>query len=124
MRDLTGGAYGEGQQFRQLQQSAPMAAGDAPSPSGPPAPAGAPPVDVTPFHAPTQNPDEPVTAGSAMGAGVGPAALGLQDPAMQDDQADARRMLPYLPALEFMANQPGSSNAMRAMVRQIKTLNA
>lgn len=124
VRDLTGGQYGEGSQFKQLEQSAPMAAGDVPPPSGQPAPAAGPPVDVTPFHAPTQNPQEPVTAGNPMGAGVGPAAMGLQDPRMQDDQADARRLLPYLPALEFMANQAGASNAMRSMVRQVKALNA
>lgn len=129
VRPMTGGAYGEGKAMEQLQAAAPMAANDVPQqqqPSGPPPPGGgAPriPVDVTPFNAPTQNPDEPITAGSPMGAGIGPEALGLQDPMAQADKQDAQRLLQYLPALEFIANRPGSSNAMRAYVRQIKAMN-
>jgi hypothetical protein len=121
LRDLTGGKYGEGQAFRDAEQAAPMAAQGPPSA---PAPAGGAsrPVDVVPFDAPTQHPDEPVTSGNPMGAGVGPEALGLQDPLMQIDREDATRMLAYLPALEFMANQPGASSAMRAYVRYIRSL--
>jgi hypothetical protein len=33
---------------------------------------------VTPLFAPTERPDEPITAGIAMGAGPGPEALGMQ----------------------------------------------
>lgn len=123
MRDLTGGAYGEGEDFRALEASAPMAA-EGGAPMGPPQgpPSGGPPADVVPFGAPSQNPDEPVTAGAPMGPGVGPESLGLQDPRSAIDQQDAQRQAEYLPVLEFVANQPGSSSAMRAYVRQIKAL--
>lgn len=36
----------------------------------------APPTDVVPMHAPTQNPGEPVTAGAPIGPGPGIEALG------------------------------------------------
>lgn len=125
VREMQGGKYGEGKALEELQAAAPMAANDAPSMPAGPSRGGPPPmpVEVTPFNAPTQNPDEPVTAGSPMGAGVGPEALGLSNPMEQADREDAQRLLQYLPVLEFVANRPGSSAAMRAMVRQIKAMN-
>lgn len=126
IRELTGGKYGEGKAFTDLEASAPMAAADTGAPTPPaPSPQGGPPsapVDVIPFGAATQSPDEPVTAGNPLGAGVGPAAMGLQDPMQQIDQQDAQRLVSYLPALEFISTLPGSSSAMRAYVRYIKAL--
>lgn len=126
VRPVTGGAYGENKSLNDLQAAAPMAAGDVPSPPSAGASPAPPrePVNVIPFNAPTQNPDEPVTAGNPMGPGVGPEAMGLQDPRTVADRQDAQRLLEYLPTLEFIANLPGSSNAMRAYVRQIKAMNA
>jgi hypothetical protein len=113
VRAPSGGAYGERQQLEQLQQAAPLAE----SAGG--VTAGA-PVDVTAdlvgFGAPTQMPDEPVTAGAALGAGPGLEALGL--PSQPGE--DIRRLVAYLPVLEHMANQPGSSRAARNLVRQLK----
>lgn len=122
IRKLPGGPYGSGKEFQAMEQAAPMAADNpAPSPAAPAAPAS--PLPVTPFGAPTQNPGEPVTAGAASGPGVGPEALGLAgDPQQQIDQEDAQRLLAYLPVLEWRANQPGSSAALRSYVRQIKVL--
>jgi hypothetical protein len=112
VRAPSGGAYGERQNLEQLQQAAPLAetpGGDA-----------AAPVDVTAdlvgFGAPTQMPDEPVTAGAAMGPGPGLEALGLPN---QPDQ-DMRNLIKYLPVWEHMANQPGASKAARNLVRQLK----
>ena len=124
IRELPGGKYGEGAEFRGLQQSAAMAGRETPGAPTPEAPAGPPPqpVETIPFGAPSQKPDEPVTAGSEMGPGVGPAALGLRDPQMQIDQEDAQRLLSYLPVFEYLATLPGSSQAMRSYVRQIKAL--
>lgn len=62
-----GGAYGERTDMLNLQSSAPMEA----APSTPVAP-------PTPFTAPTQRPDEPVTAGAASGPGPGPEVLQQQ----------------------------------------------
>jgi hypothetical protein len=51
---------------------------------------------VTPLFAPTQRPDEPITAGSIMGAGPGPEALGINAAAPREKLSDIlSRMLPY-----------------------------
>jgi hypothetical protein len=64
---IPGLPYGEGQATMQQQMSAPMA--------GPAAVPGLP--SVTPLFAPTERPDEPVTAGMDFGAGPGSEALNL-----------------------------------------------
>lgn len=118
IRVPTGGSYGDATQSLQTQQGAPMAA----SPGG--ASGGAVPslleglgLPQGPgFGEPTQNPDEPVTNGAALGAGAGPEALGL---AQQPDE-DLQRLIMYLPVLEHMANQPGASHAARNAVRELK----
>lgn len=125
IRPMTGGPYGEGKELEGLQAAAAMAGREAPGAPTPQAPTEGPPrqpVETIPFGAPTQKPDEPVTAGSEMGPGVGPAAMGLRDPQMQIDQEDAERMVSYLPVLEYLSTLPGSSQAMRSYVRQIKAL--
>lgn len=84
--------YGEAATYRDLQKQAPLA--QTPSASPPPRPSspgrstagGAATGGVTPINAPTQNPNEPVTAGVDSGPGVGSAALGpvlSQSPAQQ-----------------------------------------
>ena len=112
VRAPSGGAYGERQNLEQLQQAAPLSA----SPGGEAAPVGDVTADLVGFGAPTQMPDEPVTAGAALGAGPGLEALGLPN---QPD-ADMRNLIMYLPVLEHMANQPGASKAARNLVRQLK----
>lgn len=71
---MAGLPYGEGQEFQDVQSMAPMeAAPRTPSASS----VGASPSDlrempqVTPLTAPTQRPNEPVTAGIDMGPGAG-----------------------------------------------------
>jgi hypothetical protein len=71
---------------------------------------------VIPMGAPTTQPDVPVTDGAAAGPGRGLEALGLQNPG----QEDMKKLVPYLPVLEYMGNQPGASWAMRNLVRKIK----
>jgi hypothetical protein len=72
--------YGDSANLARAQQAVPM----APPPSGVPqsggggpsggsVPAGPPPVDL---HAPSDRPNEPVTAGLPVGPGPGPEALG------------------------------------------------
>ena len=67
---------------------------------------------------PTMQPGVPVTDGAALGAGQGQEALGMAD----QGEEDLKSVIPYLPVLEFMANQPGASWAMRNTVRQVKAL--
>jgi hypothetical protein len=75
-RYMAGGEYGEGQEMMDLQTSAPMSkapevrpsrgrAAQVPAPQGP---------GVTPLFAPTERPDEPITAGAPFGPGPGPQA--------------------------------------------------
>ena len=71
---------------------------------------------VVPFGSPTAQPDVPVTAGAASGPGPGSEALQLADQRSQDLQ----RLQSCMPVLEFRANQPGASWAMRNVVRQVK----
>jgi hypothetical protein len=90
------------------------AGGDAPAPgllAGMSVPSG------PGLAAPTQQPGVPVTDGAASGPGAGPEALGLPQ---QQDQ-DMQSLVAYLPVFEHLANQPGSSNAARNLVRQLKS---
>lgn len=79
IRELPDAQYGEAATFRGLQQAAPLAQTPT-APTGMSSPAGVgavPAQDITPFHAPTALPDEPVTAGAPAGPGPGPEALGV-----------------------------------------------
>lgn len=80
--------YGQAGQQQAMQQAVPMAAGpigqpqSAAPPSVPPPPqpgpatAAAPmPGELTPLHAPTAMPSQPVTQGVASGSGAGPDVL-------------------------------------------------
>jgi hypothetical protein len=71
IRDPGGLPYGENQQLRQIQQSAPMAQTNA---TPPPAAVG--------FDAPTNRPGQPVTAGADAGAGPGSEALSARAPGL------------------------------------------
>lgn len=118
VRVPTGGQYGDAQQLQQLQQGAPLAesaGGNAPMPG---LLAGLSLPEGVPGDAASQEPDTPVTAGAALGAGPGLEALGM---AQQPDE-DMQALVKYLPVLEFMAEQPGASRASRNLVRQLKSL--
>lgn len=117
VRVPTGGAYGDAQAMQRTQQGAPMSA----SAGGDAAPmpgllAGLSLPEGVSGDAPTQQPDTPVTAGAALGAGPGTEALGLS----QQQDEDLKSLIQYLPVLEFMANQPGASKASRNLVRSLK----
>jgi len=119
---LPDAGYGEQSGFQAAQQGAPMAQVQSGGsvPQGPSQGQGE-PIETIPFGSATQNPDEPVTAGAALGPGPGPAAMGMApDPMVQMDQQDAQRLAPYLPVWEYWSNQPGASQAMKAFVRSIK----
>lgn len=114
--------YGEAATYRDLQKQAPLAqTPSAPPPSRPSSPgrgvsAGGAATGVTPIHAPTQNPDEPVTAGVDSGPGVGSAALGpilSQSPAQQTYQN-------ALSTLQQVATLSRSSE-IQALLGQLQT---
>jgi len=92
----------------------------APSASPPQGEGGAPPVEVTPFGAPSARPDEPVTHGADSGPGPGLDSLGLQDPDERLTKEDMAQLQAYLPYLEWMASLPNASPGTRSYVRRIK----
>lgn len=111
--DITGEPYGQNN-FREIQSGAPM--GTPPAPAGMSGGGAAQPL--VPLDAPTQRPDEPVTAGAALGPGVGPEALGLGPEA--EDAEDLERLRRYLPALMEMASRPDSTASFRNYVRVLR----
>jgi hypothetical protein len=117
-RYVSGGAYGQGQAMMDLQRSAPMAAsgaqtqGQMPSPQ----PSAAPPV---PLDAPTQRPDEPLTAGNPRGPGPGPEVLTDNTPKGQS-RAELKAFQKYLPALMEQANAPDAPASFVKFVRYLR----
>lgn len=112
----TGQPYGQAKAQLDAQQAIPLQSG--PSLPTPP-PAAAPDVpyqlpQAGDFLRPTERPDEPVTAGVPVGPGPGPEALSIRDDQGLTD------ILGYLPALEILASQPGSSQQLRTLVRRIR----
>ena len=111
---MAGGDYGDGQELMELQKGAPMAADPSVEAAGyTPQP---PTVEPVPLGAASAYPDEPITAGVDVGAGPGSEVMQLPTP----DRDWVAKLSPYLPALEFAANRPNASPAMRRVVRTIK----
>ncbi len=63
---------------------------------------------------PSQQPGTPVTDGADAGPGGDSSILS------SSQKVSDNTMVAYLPALEFMADQPGSSDAARNLVRNLK----
>lgn len=120
IRYISGLPYGEGQAMVNTQSTAPMEA-SSPTPSVSPteisnatnaqAP-NAQPVDITPLHAPTTMPDQPVTHGANAGPGADMASLNLQSADMANYQ-NANAMLTSLAA------NPNASPALKYLAQQI-----
>lgn len=66
------------------------------------------------LESPTEDPDEPVTAGLPFGAGPGPEAL------TTTGNPDLEALRPFLPMLELAANQPGASASTRNLIRRLR----
>lgn len=117
-----GQPYGEAGAQMSAQQAVPMGspsvAGGPPAAPGP-LPAGVPqPGGLGDMFADSQNPDEHVMNGSALGPGAGPEAFGLGPQATSD--ADVARLAAWIPSLEAIANRPGSTDTTRQIVRSLK----
>lgn len=114
MRDLPDAAYGENATYKDLQRGAPLA--QSPGAQGAVSATAGVGGGIIPMNAPSTMQGVPVTDGAALGAGAGMEALGI----INQPQADMSRLVPYLPVLEFMANQEGASWATRNLVRRLK----
>ena len=110
------GSYGSRKDMQEIQSGADMTP-DQSSPGVPSPMPGPSPRQLVPLGAETQNPDEPITAGVPVGAGVGPEAAGIQT---DMTSADIEAMRGMIPSLEAMANMPGSNPSTRAYVRFLK----
>lgn len=107
-----GGPYGSRQDQEAIQSGAPLQGGGG----GMPAPAGPTAADLVPFGAPTQRPGEPVTAGAALGPGIGPQAAGIDN----DSVASLKQMAPLVSSMELAANLPGATQEFRSFVQNLK----
>lgn len=121
-RWISGGQYGEGKENMDLQTSAPMNEAVSTPPmatgpanlNGPAAPSG--PIragsSAIPLFAPTERPDEPVTAGASVGPGYTP---------VRSQNADRlSTILPYLPMLQEATTWPDAPDTFKALVRYLQ----
>lgn len=111
--ELPDAQYGENAAFQEMQQGAPLP--QQGTTGAPASPAGL-MQSFTGMGAPTQTPDEPVTAGASMGAGPGMEALGQ---AISPDKQDATYLKKYLPTFIEMAERDDTPPSMKTWVRTI-----
>jgi len=112
---LPNAGYGEAKAYEEQRTGAPVAqSGGAPAISLADMFQGM-GQDVVPMGAESTQPDVPITDGASLGPGAGLEALG---PSAPDPGLQRQKM--YLPVWEFLANQPGSSDSARNLIRQIK----
>lgn len=107
---VSGLPYGEGQALMNLQQSAPMAAAmPAPAP-------------IVPLNAPSQRPNEPVTAGANAGPGPDMSALGLGAKDAAADNEFKSAIASYMPVLMHVASRSTTSPETRNIIRQLREM--
>lgn len=106
VRSLPDPAYGEGQEFRALQQAAPL-----PEQGGMPAQAA--PVPLT---EPTQDPEAPLTDGMSFGPGRTSAISSMTNEHVTDMQMVAK----YWPQLQAMASRPDTPQGFRRFITYLK----
>lgn len=110
---LPNAQYGENADYQDLKSAAPMPSGGQIAQNFTSL-FGNPSANVVGLNADSQMPNVPVTDGAASGPGQGLEALS------SSGNPDKAVLSSYLVALEFLANQPGSSDSARNLVRQIK----
>ena len=113
--NMTGMPYGENAEFNTMQSMAPMSA--SPSARSPRASARSAKgagggMSATPLFAPTQRPDEPVTAGAPFGPGDGPMMMNTSAPTRTTFSSTFRKIAnnssdPRIAKLAYIAEQRG-----------------
>jgi len=89
-------AYGEGVETQAIKSGAPLAR--TPDVRGLPASQVREAVEqapITPLFAPSTRPDEPITAGIALGAGPGPEILGMNPQPVEKYSDTLAKLLPF-----------------------------
>ena len=112
--ELGSTAYGEGVETQAIKSGAPLAK----TADVRPTPASAMGQPVTPLYAPSERPDEPVTAGIDQGAGVGSDALMVNQPA--DYTNFNANIQSYTPVLSYIASLQNTSPETRRAIRQLR----
>ncbi len=107
------GQYGERKAMQELQQAAPMQGNTIPNV---PTPTIAQPrAQVTNLFAPTQRPDEPITAGAPVGPG--------RTPEMEAPVGRFTFVSKYMPILEDMALNPDVPVTFKNFLQYVKAAN-
>ncbi len=114
-KQLPNAAYGEQKEFQDMQAGATMAKTPTPQMPGLNPMAG-----VVPLSAPTQRPDEPVTAGVDVGPGPGREVLGLKGP-IDNQLKDLSKLAKYMPLMAQFADSPESTGTMKAFVKYLRS---
>jgi hypothetical protein len=93
--DIPSSSYGEGVETAAIKAGAPLAkTADVKGMTR--SEMGMAPSQITSLYAPTERPDEPITAGIARGEGPGPEVLGMNAVRQQAKTSDAlAQMLPF-----------------------------
>ena len=77
--------------------------------------------DIVPLSARTTRPNEPVTAGGAMGDGPSNAALASTTMLAAQNDQDMAKLAALLPIYKQIAESPSASNATRNYVRWVES---
>lgn len=110
VQEVTGMGYGENKDLNQIQSMAPLSA----APSIPSMPMALP----TPLGAPTERPDEPVSAGMPFGPGTSNLPVG---PMQVDNSDDKQRALVILGLLQESLNTGNAPQGTVNIIRQLRS---
>lgn len=112
--DLGSTSYGEGKATQEIKSGAPLAT----TADVRPTPASSINKPVTSLYAPTERPDEPVTAGIDPGSGAGSDSLMMNQP---DDYTNFNSNIQsYTPVLSYIASLQNTSPETRRAIRQLR----
>lgn len=117
LANMTGMPYGENAEFNTMQAAAPMSAAGQTTARAPRPRAGRGGSGPTPLFAPTERPDEPVTAGAPFGPGEGPPTSPGR---LNIAQNDAQLLSRYMPDLMVMAQDPNTPDGFKRFVRHLR----
>lgn len=106
-----GGKYGERKELADLQAGAAMQGNPTPSMPSPNVPA---PQQLTNLFAPTERPDEPITAGASFGPGFTPE---------QEVTGRYKLVSKYLPMLNEQASNPDVPETFKNFVKYVNAAN-